>query len=164
VSLLQEPRAPIVAGGPDLWQFWGPILFFYGITACAFLVILPLLYGLVRIGKRLDRALGIGSEPPPIAADELPAKVAEVQRTMVRRGVVIAGVFDAFVTPFALLYVVAYVTHYQVSLSVAALYGGIGLLAAAGYTALWIVPIGITANLAVRANLRHRVQRMGSPS
>lgn len=164
MSLLVEPLRFIAANSPNLWQFWGPILFFYGITACAFVVILPLLYGLVRIGKRLDYALGTESEPPPIAAAELPAKVAELQRTMVRRGLMIAGVFDAFATPFALVYVSAYITQYQAALVGVALYVVMGLIAAAGCTVLWIVPIGMTSYVAARANLRHRVQRTGSPS
>jgi hypothetical protein len=160
VSLLHETFSSI-ADAADLWQVWTPILFFYGFSAVALLVTSPLLYGLMRIGKRLDRALGIDSAPSPIAADAFPVKLVELQRTMVRRGLVIAGVFDLFATPFALVYVIGYVvdTHAHISLAGAALYGGIALLAAAGCTALWIGPIGITTYLAERARLRRRVQR-----
>jgi hypothetical protein len=115
---------------------------------------------MIRISKRLDQVLGIDSASVPIAADAFPAKLAELQRTMVRRGLVLAGVLDAFATPFAVVYVIAYAvdTHALVSLSGAAPYGGIAALAAAGCTALWIVPIGVTTYLAERTSLRHRVQ------
>ncbi len=154
----------IAAKGPDLWQVWEPILFVYGITAGAFVVILPVLYGLVRFEKRLEYALGTMSAPPPITGAQLPTAVAELRRTIRHRGLVIAAVFDVFATAFAVLPVMAYVSQYQISPPVVALYVVVSLIAAAGGTALWIVPIAVTTYLAERANLQHRVQRTASPS
>jgi len=164
MSLAQETLVSSAAGHFDLGQVWMAIVFAYGVSAFALLVTVPLLYVLVRIGWRLDRALGIGSAPPPIAPDAFPAKVAELRRTTVRRGLVIAGVFDAFATLSALIFVIGYGAQDHVSLYEVLLYTGIAVLAAAGCTALWIVPIGVTAYFAERSNLRYRVQHPGALS
>jgi hypothetical protein len=150
------------AAAPGFGQLWAPILMFYGVSAAALVVVAPLLYLFARIGKRLDHLLGIASKPGSLTIDEYHAAAAQLRQTLLRRGLVIAGVFDAFATAFALLYVIAYSQDHP-SLYGAPVYLGVALLAAAVATILWIAPLGGLSYLTARADLRRRMRRQSEP-
>jgi hypothetical protein len=164
VSLLQVALSSFTADAMDLTSVWMIILLVYGVTAIAVVGGSPIWYLMVRFGKHIDWALGIDSPPPPITAEELPAKIAELQQTMVRRCRVIAWVFAAFVAPFALLPAIIFgaTDHFNGPQYVGIIV--IAVLATLGEAILVVVPIGVISYFAQRSSLRHQVKPLGSLS